>query len=240
MAVAACVAASVDAFVGTAGNLHRNPGHSSGIRTISSASSSGSGAGLAWSRLFSAVVEVDDATGKSQADVAVDTGRVVARGDVVHFTPAPSDSQIVGSIAAIRLRDEDVLPPGKTVEDMGSKPGVFGAKVEEEGVIDAADAAPKSAFTKTGGAGTSASAQSEDFVGRTVTFPSGRTGVVIAERPPIAFVMCDFSTLEEAGGGDAEKDASVAVMGSMASLLVSDAMVGKVVDYHGEIIGSIG
>ena len=240
MAVAACVAASVDAFVGTAGNLHRNPGHSSGIRTISSASSSGSGAGLAWSRLFSAVVEVDDATGKSQADVAVDTGRVVARGDVVHFTPAPSDSQIVGSIAAIRLRDEDVLPPGKTVEDMGSKPGVFGAKVEEEGVIDAADAAPKSAFTKTGGAGTSASAQSEDFVGRTVTFPSGRTGVVIAERPPIAFVMCDFSTLEEAGGGDAEKDASVAVMGSMASLSVSDAMVGKVVDYHGEIIGSIG
>ena len=242
MAVAACVAASVDAFVGPAGNLYRNSGHSSGIRSISSNSGSGSGTGTGpvWSRLFSAVVEVDDATGKSQADVTVDTSRAVARGEVVHFTPAPSDLQMVGSIAAIRLRDEDVLPPGKTVEDMGTKPGVFGAKVEEEGVIDAAEAAPKSAFTKTGGAGTSASGQSEDFVGRTVTFPPGRTGVVIAERPPIAFVMCDFSTLEEAGGGDAEKDASVAVMGTMSSLSVSEAMVGKVVDYHGETIDSIG
>jgi len=246
VAAAACVAASVDAFVGPAGNLYRNPGHSNVVRAISthSTSSSGSGVGPAWSQLFSAAVEVDEssssAAGKPQAGVAFGTGIVVARGEVVHFTPAPSDSQIVGSVAAIRLRDEDVLPPGTTVEDMGSKPGVFGAKVEEEGVIDADDAAPKKTFTKTGGAGTSASGQSEDFVGRTVTFPSGRSGVVIAERPPIAFVMCDFSTLEEAGGVDAEKDASVAMMGNMAQISVSETMVGKVVDYHGQIMDFIG
>ena len=237
-AAAACVAASssVEAFVGPAGNMHHNPVHSS---ASISASSSRSVAGPVWGRrLFSAAVDVDEPSAKTDDKSLPGADRVVARGEVVHFTPAPSGSNIVGSVAAIRLRDEDVLPPGTTVESMGSKPGVFGAKVEEEGVIDANEAAPKSATeTKKGGAGTSASGQSEDFVGRTVTFPSGRIGVVIAERPPIAFVMCDFSTAEEAG--DAEKDASVAVMGSMTPLSVSESMMGKVVDYHGHIMEAI-
>ena len=237
-AAAACVAASssVEAFVGPAGNVHHNSVHSSASISVSS---SRSVAGPAWGRrLFSAAVDVDESSAKTDDKSLAGADRVVARGEVVHFTPAPPGSKIVGSVAAIRLRDEDVLPPGTTVESMGSKPGVFGAKVEEEGVIDANEAAPKSATeTKKGGAGTSASGQSEDFVGRTVTFPSGRSGVVIAERPPIAFVMCDFSTAEEAG--DAEKDASVAVLGSMAPLSVSESMMGKVVDYHGNIMEAI-
>lgn len=242
-AAAACAAASVDAFVGPAGNLCHHSMHSSAISANSNCLSR-SVAGPAWGRLFSAAVEIDEssssATGDKSQDIGASIGadRVVARGEVVHFTPAPPGSQIVGSVAAIRLRDEDVLPPGKTVESMGSKPGVFGAKVEKEGVIDANDAAPKSASTtKKGGAGTSASGQSEDFVGRTVIFPSGRSGVVIAERPPIAFVMCDFSNSDEAG--DAEQDASVAVMGSMMPLSVSESMMGTVVDYQGRIMETI-
>ena len=237
-AAAACVAASssVEAFIGPSGSIHHYSMHSDASMAISS---SRSAAGPVWGRrLFSAAVEVDESSSTTDNKPLAGVDRVVARGEVVHFTPAPPGSKVVGSVAAIRLRDEDVLPPGTTVESMGSKPGVFGAKVEEEGVIDANDAAPKSATeTKKGGAGTSASGQSENFVGRTVTFPSGRSGVVIAERPPIAFVMCDFSTAEE--GGDAEKDASVAVLGSMAPLSVSESMMGKVVDYHGHIMEAI-
>ena len=234
-AAAACVAASssVEAFIGPSGKMHHKSVHSG--RSVATSQSRSA----VWGRrLFSAAVDVDESSAKTDDKSLPGSDRVVARGEVVHFTPAPPGSKIVGSVAAIRLRDEDVLPPGTTVESMGSKPGVFGAKVEEEGVIDANEAAPKSATeTKKGGAGTSASGQSEDFVGRTVTFPSGRSGVVIAERPPIAFVMCDFSTAEEAG--DAEKDASVAVMGSMAPLSVSESMTGKVVDYHGHIMEAI-
>ena len=126
----------------------------------------------------------------------------------------------------MRLRDEDVLPAGgTTVEEssMGSKkPGVFGAKaVANATVIDGGSSSDGSA-----GAG-----QGADFVGRTVVFPSGRAGVVIAERPPIAFVMCDFNTLEDAG--DAKADASVSVMAGMTTITVTEDMEGSVVDYRG-------
>jgi len=51
----------------------------------------------------------------------------------------------------------------------------------------------------------------EDFVGKAVKFPSGRMGTVIAQRPPMAFVLCDFGDYDMEG--EDNKEGSINLLG---------------------------
>lgn len=168
--------------------------------------------------------ESTDPSATTPAAVADSKGgtKIFARGEMVHFSTGPAS---VGSVAAVRMREEDLIPPGTNVEEMGSKPSVVGAQAD--GAILDIDVAQK-AMAKAG------AGKGVDSLGRIVRFPSGKTGMVVADRPPIAFVLCDFS--EEADAGEAEERGSVSIMVETATLQASDDMAGRVVDFMGRII----
>ena len=71
--------------------------------------------------------ESTDPSATTPAAVADSKGgtKIFARGEMVHFSTGPAS---VGSVAAVRMREEDLIPPGTNVEEMGSKPSVVGAQ----------------------------------------------------------------------------------------------------------------
>lgn len=154
---------------------------------------------------------------KDSADNDRDQGRPVASGPVLRFSPGRGG---LGGVAAVRLREGDV---GVVEEADDSAPGMFGK--------------PKGYEAK--GGKEEKEKKGDDFVGRSVLFPDGRSGVVVAERPPIAFVLCDFDKLDESGvaAEDGVKSLGEAsVLDSMATVEVSDALLGKVLDWRGREI----
>ena len=51
----------------------------------------------------------------------------------------------------------------------------------------------------------------EDFVGKAAKFPRGGMGTVIAQRPPMAFVLCDFGDYDMEGKDN--KEGSINLLG---------------------------
>jgi F0F1-type ATP synthase alpha subunit len=62
-----------------------------------------------------------------------------------------------------------------------------------------------------------------------VLFLDGRRGLIVAQRPPLAFVLCEFGQLGTV-------DEEVAVLDSRGTIQASDSLLGKVVDCFGQTV----
>jgi len=116
---------------------------------------------------------------------------------------------------AVKLREEDIV-----VDDT--------ATVDVEAAV---------AMAKKHQAG----AQGEDFIGKAVQFQNGKTGIVVAQRPPMAFVLCDFPSFDiptTEPTTSEEDDSSIAVLSSRSTISVGDHLLGTVIDYHGTPIST--
>ena len=60
-------------------------------------------------------------------------------------------------------------------------------------------------------------------------FSDGRQGVIVAQRPPLAFVLCDFYQQND-------RDDDVAILNTRTTIPVSDSLVGKAVDCFGQVV----
>eukprot|EP00978_Attheya_sp_CCMP212_P010827 scaffold26327_cov44-Attheya_sp.AAC.1 len=150
----------------------------------------------------------DEATLAAAAAAAVPL--LLAHGEVVNVRS--------GGVAAIRLETETMAMP--------TTPSAS-APVSTDNVISSSAPAIKAATKKQK---QNKPSQGDDYVGKTVIFGNGeQTGVVVAQRPPVAFVLLDG------------KDSSVSVdvgspvklMSTWKTLRVTDAMIGQVLDYNG-------
>jgi len=157
---------------------------------------------------------------------------VTTRGKVVGFIPSANGD---GGLAAVKLSDDVVLPPSNpstTSSSSSSKNG--GMESRMFGAPDGMNPTVKKQKR--------ADVMSEDFTGKTIQFPNnGGTGIIVAQRPPIAFVLTDSIS-----GGDplsiaSEKDKSkeedimtVNVLNTLTTIQVSDkTTMGSVVDCFG-------
>lgn len=72
----------------------------------------------------------------------------------------------------------------------------------------------------------------EDFTGKTVLFSGGKSGVIVAQRPPMAFVICDFSSY------NTESDSAIEILDSRFSITVGESLLGTNVDFYGQELKS--
>lgn len=79
----------------------------------------------------------------------------------------------------------------------------------------------------------------EDLTGKSVEFADGRKGTIIAQRPPMAFVLCDFAEFDESkisndNNDDEEKDEELlSILSKATSISVGDHLKGKILDCYG-------
>ena len=81
----------------------------------------------------------------------------------------------------------------------------------------------------------------EDYVGKTVSFSNGKSGTIIAQRPPIAFVLCDFAEWDESKiSVDRESESTnaeiISILNTRTSIPVGDHLFGNIVDCYGHNI----
>jgi len=79
-------------------------------------------------------------------------------------------------------------------------------------------------------------AQGDDFTGKRVVFENGETGIIVAQRPPIAYCLINHNADDPptiAVEGETKK---VSVHSDMMTISVSESMVGKVLDCFGNVI----
>ncbi len=75
----------------------------------------------------------------------------------------------------------------------------------------------------------------EDLVGKSVQFSNGRTGTIIVQRPPMAFILCDFAEWNDMNEPNDESSGEevVSIMSSRTSISVNEDIFGSVVDCYG-------
>ena len=80
----------------------------------------------------------------------------------------------------------------------------------------------------------------EDLTGKSVQFSNGRKGTIIAQRPPMAFVLCDFAEWDESNissndnNGNGEENVEViSILSSRTLISVGDHLTGKILDCYG-------
>ena len=161
---------------------------------------------------------LDEPVSTAPSDDKLTMGKVVARADPNTFIPSANSN---AGIMAIKLIEEDLiidpLAPVTITEKIevpkSSESGMFGGS------------APKAKSKKP--------TQGEDFIGKMVQFPGGRKGTIIAQRPPMAFVMCDFGDWDD----DAERGhGSIDILQTRTSVPVSDDLFGSIIDCYGNPI----
>lgn len=81
----------------------------------------------------------------------------------------------------------------------------------------------------------------EDLTGKAVQFSNGRTGTIIAQRPPMAFILCDFSEWDETNNivNDNENEGNneiISILSKRSSVTVGNHLFGQVVDCQGNNI----
>ena len=173
--------------------------------------------------LSAAVLEMDEANVSPKAVNALDS-RVAATAEYYSFVAAPNGRS---GIMSIKFREEDYTAP--IIPDIqiqaevtdSSESGMFGG-------IDAKamDQAKLAAKQKKG-------TQGDDFIGKAVVFEDGRTGTIIAQRSPMAFVMCDFNVYD---AEDVQNDKAISILGRRSTIPVSDALFGSIIDCFGNPI----
>lgn len=198
--------------------------------------------------LFAAVLDEanTDANAETETEKATKPSnhldpRISASADFYSFVAAPNGRS---GIMAIKLREEDYVATAMAAaaaagqvnvqaeismpmsmpmpsKDSPSKPGMFGSTASTN------TPTPKPKQNK--------SSQGEDFIGKAVVFEDGRTGTVIAQRPPMAFVICDFSSYE---ADEIPHDQAISILGRRTTIPVSDALFGSIIDCYGNPIAT--
>lgn len=143
-------------------------------------------------------------------------------GELVSFTASSSaDSNNNVGIAAIKVKDDDSVLLLEATKVVGAEAG--------QAVADAAAKAKKS----------SSGGQGDDLIGQAVkfTFPDGttKTGMVVAQRHPVAFVMCNFDSMSKEGESAAT---TIEILKTKTNIQVSKDLIGKVVDCFGNDINA--
>lgn len=189
---------------------------------------------ISLSTLASSVVDETAPSTTSEDPSFKGTGQVVARAGPYSFIPSANGKS---GIIAIKLKvDQDILPP------------IAQAQVQVKQEIEIPEESNKSTESKMfGGISFQAkidkpnqskkSSQGEDFIGKAVVFEDGRKGTVIAQRPPMAFVLCDFGEWD--GDFDINSD-SISILKERSSFPVSDNLFGSIVDCYGNLLSTTG
>jgi F0F1-type ATP synthase, alpha subunit len=125
----------------------------------------------------------------------------------------------------IKLREEDYIS-GETQPEKGALSAEENQSSLESGML--ANVAPLAKPSKK-------SIEGEDFIGKAVVFPDGRKGTVIAQRPPIAFVICDFGNYDN---GDHAEDKTISILGTRTTIPICNHLFGSVIDCYGNPISS--
>ncbi len=175
----------------------------------------------------------------------------VAKADYHSFNASPNG---MSGIMSIKLREEDqntVANVDMNIDldvdvslDVKKPVGDAGVVAEEvqkstaSGMFGGiANKAKIGGASGTGGQNTNKKAiQGEDFIGKAVVFPNGGKGTVIAQRPPMAFVLCDFGEYDPESYRDEEE--SISVLGTRTTVPVSEHLFGSIVDCYGNPIDS--
>jgi len=179
--------------------------------------------------------------------------RISASADFYSFVSAPNGRS---GIMAIKLREEDYIAtamaaaaagnvqvqaqaeipksigmPMPSIKEPSSTPGMFGSTAS----ASASASTSMSIDTPTLKPKQNKSSQGEDFIGKAVVFEDGRTGTIIAQRPPMAFVICDFSSYE---ADEIPHDLAISILGRRTTIPVSDALFGSIIDCYGNPIAT--
>ncbi len=173
----------------------------------------------------------------------------VAKADYHSFNASPNGKS---GIMSIKLREEDKKEIVDVNLDMNIDVSLDVKKPVGDGVV-AEEVAKSSASGMFGGIANQAkiggaaakgaggqntnkkATQGEDFIGKAVVFPNGGKGTVIAQRPPMAFVLCDFGEYDPTSADDS-KEGSISVLGTRTTVPVSEQMLGTIVDCYGNPI----
>eukprot|EP00557_Chaetoceros_sp_GSL56_P003833 CAMPEP_0176498748 /NCGR_PEP_ID=MMETSP0200_2-20121128/12508_1 /TAXON_ID=947934 /ORGANISM="Chaetoceros sp., Strain GSL56" /LENGTH=702 /DNA_ID=CAMNT_0017897019 /DNA_START=181 /DNA_END=2286 /DNA_ORIENTATION=- len=149
--------------------------------------------------------------------------KVVATADFYSFIPSPNNQS---GIMTIKLREEDCIPR----EIQAAKGDVLTADNKQSSLESGmfANVSPMVKAAKK-------SIEGEDFIGKTVVFPHGRTGTVIAQRPPIAFVICDFGIYDSEGNVE---DRTISILGTRTTIPIANHLFGSIIDCYGNPISS--
>ena len=148
-------------------------------------------------------VSPDNASNDNTNGSNTDKDQVAAKAEPYKFIPSPNgkagimaiklleENMTLDFIAPIEVnaevdidkdggdKEETIAPPTPEQPLQASSTGMFGGIASQ-------------AKINTPKRNTNKSQQGEDFVGKAVVFKDGRVGTVIAQRPPMAFVTCDF------------------------------------------------
>jgi len=176
--------------------------------------------------------------------------RQIATGTVLSFVPS---SNGVSGIMALKIREESSSTSPPTVAPVTTTTNINTATVDsnedgtiqENGAVDGdEDSTPtvkssiESSIFGGGEAAAAATATSnqnaqrgEDYMGKTIVFPNGKTGVIVAQRAPLAFALCDFASYD-----DSDENNIISVLSQRTSISVGDHLLGQIVDCYGNPI----
>jgi len=146
--------------------------------------------------------------------------KVIAKATCQTFIPSPNG---ISGVMAVKLMEEDyvlesTVPPtvdGKSI----SQTGMFGGTSQQN------------SSSKKG-------LQGEDFTGKSVRFHNGRTGTIVAQRPPMAFVICDFGDWEVNKNDDnnSEEEETISILNTRTTISVGNHLFGNIVDIYGNFL----
>lgn len=167
------------------------------------------------SRLYSVTLDKVDSSSENESTSNADVGEPFFEGELVSFITANDGI----SVAAMKVRDDEIINSGFSASDTSTSTNMFGGAQ----IPSSAKSASKK---NTGG-------QGDDLVGRKVSFSDSsgesKTGIVVAQRHPVAFVLCNFDSIDK-------ETATVSIFQSKSKINVSQNLIGKVVDCFGEEI----
>jgi F0F1-type ATP synthase alpha subunit len=185
--------------------------------------------GFATSSILASSVLDETAPAVSPDNASSGESQVVARAGPYSFSPSANGNS---GIMAIKLLEEDhvniesIAPVTVTVKEEIDVP-----KSSESGMFGGIASQTKTRQAKQ----SQKSTQGEDFIGKAVVFEDGRKGTIIAQRPPMAFVMCDFGEWES---GSDDESGSISILRQRSTVSVTDSLFGSIVDCYGNPISS--
>jgi len=133
------------------------------------------------------------------------SSKIVATADATSFTASPNG---LSGIMAIKLRQEDHV-------------ALTAEQKEKADIVNAANQAIKKSM------------QGEDFIGKAVVFHNGRKGTIIAQRPPMCFVLCEFGEWDEQVNENEVQEEAISILGMRSTVAVSASLFGTIVDCYG-------
>lgn len=150
----------------------------------------------------------------SDIDSSPDTGsNFFFEGKLVSFTSAGDG---IG-LAAVKVKDDVIQGI------LNSSDQELNSEGEGSNIFGSASNAPK-------GSNNNGAGQGDDLYGRTVvcktTSGEEKTGIVVAQRHPVAFVLCNFDTFDE-------ESTSISILKSKSQISVSPELIGSTLDCFG-------